>query len=94
MTADRISLYQHIKRALVINFQRLTSEYLNEFFPRKLTLSHNREECSDRQDISFRDDYEQFLTSIVSPDKSSMASLSLVACFCITPLFQLRNQMR
>jgi len=42
----------------VVNLQRSTREYLNEFFPRKLPLSHYREERANGQDISFRDDYE------------------------------------
>ena len=83
-----------VKRAQVINFRQSTREYLNEFFPRKLSLSHNREECTNGQDISFRDDYEQFLTRLVSADKGSVASFSLVACICKTSLLQLRNQMR
>jgi len=74
---------------VVINFQRLTSEYLNEFFPCKLSLSHNREESANWQDIPFWDDYEQFLASIAGPDEGSVASLALVACFCKTPLLQL-----
>ena len=77
----------------VIHFLRLTREYLNEFFPRKLSLSHNREESSNWQDIPFWDNYQQFLTGIVNPDKSSMASLSLVACIGKTSLLQLRNNM-
>ena len=78
----------------VINVRQSTREYLLEFFPRKLSLSHNREECTNGQDISFRDDYEQFLTRLVSADKGSVASFSLVACICKTSLLQLRNQMR
>ena len=65
----------------VIHFLRLTREYLNEFFPRKLSLSHNREESANWQDIAFRNDYKKFLTSIAGLDEGSVASLSLVACF-------------
>ena len=77
----------------VIHFLRLTREYLNEFFPRKLSLSHNREESANWQDIAFRNDYKKFLTSIAGLDEGSVASLSLVACFGKTSLLQLRNNM-
>jgi len=68
------------KRMVAINFQRLTREYIHEFFPNKLSLSHNREESSDGEDVSFRDDEEEFLTSIVNTDQGRVASLSLVSC--------------
>ena len=68
------------ERGLYI-FLRLTREYLNEFFPRKLSLSHNREESANWQDIAFRKDYKKFWTSIAGPNKGRVASLSLVACF-------------
>ena len=70
-----------IKRVLPINFQRLSREDIHEFFPCKLSLPHNREESSDGKDISFRDDYKEFLTRIVNPDQGRVATLSLVSCF-------------
>ena len=78
----------------VVTLQRSTREYLNEFFPRKLSLSHNREERANGKNISFRDDYEQFQARIVSTDKGCVTSFSLVACICKTSLLQFRNQMR
>ena len=52
----RVSDSRGILRGVYL--RRSTREYLNEFFPRKLSLSHYREERANGQDISFRDDYE------------------------------------
>jgi len=76
-----------------MQFRWLISEYVNELFPRKLTLSHNREQCPGWQDIAFWDYYKQFLTCIGDPNEGGMAPLALVACFGKPPLLHLRNNM-
>lgn len=70
---------------------QLTSKYLQELFPGKLSLSHNREKCTNGQDITLWNNHEQFLAGLVNPYEGGMASLSLMAGFFKPPLFQLRN---